>query len=118
MLIEEESDPDKIMLALNAILGILIEFKEKIKFKTKNIEISAASSYFLGRVGGYKSSAVILKELGFDLISSKHTGLILNIKKTSQSIQKIKNFGQILKDFISDFKDARRNDQFLPDYEF
>ena len=116
-LTEEEPDPDKVILALSATISILKNFIEEVKKGVKVIEISAGSSYFLGRIGGYKSLAKLLKDIGFNLDSKPYIGLSLTIKNSPQAGKKVKEYLGLINEFIDTFKNSRTMDQFLPDFE-
>ena len=114
---DEEPDVDKIILALNSVKTILENCKAQGSKESKMIELSANSSYFLGRIGGYEGTLNLLKDVGFDLHSKPFTGLTFSMKFTQENRKKVNEYISLLKTSIEQIMQARTNEQFLPDYE-
>ena len=117
LLLSEEIDQDKAILALNGIKGILSQCINSFSKGNQRIEISANTSHFLGRIGGYSGSMNLLKSLGFNLETKNFSGLVLLLRAGPQIIADINKCYTNLCEFLEIFKLSRISNQFVADYE-
>lgn len=115
---DTESDIDKTFFTLNAISKIFLQYVKEAKSGNKKFELSASSSYFLGRVGEYARAVKFLNDLGFQLVSKPFIGLVLTLKSSNQNFQRAKIFSVKLDEMLKILKACRIKEQFVPDYNF
>jgi hypothetical protein len=115
---DPEVDIDKTLFTFNAISKIFMIYMKQAKQGMKRFEISASSSYFLGRIGEYPRAVRFLNDIGFQLVSKPFIGLMLSLKSTGTNYKRSRIFHEKLEDMLKVLKECRIKEQFVPDYCF